>query len=163
MKRVIRCISSVFLSPYSVDCDRCTLFFVDRRTNELIVTRGASHGRRASVIASDIDAALLNDYDPTRPVLSSRSPETGVGMSLQSQSRLEESRQKHSLHGVAIESLHGPNVIISTGMPPMMAEPLTKDDDEGALPFRYVVLVARPTYMCFRELQVILSLFPLIQ
>ena len=34
--------------PELLDCDRCTLFFVDKRSNELIVTRGASHGRRLS-------------------------------------------------------------------------------------------------------------------
>ena len=33
------------------DCDRCTLFFVDRDRGELIVTRGASHGRNKNLVS----------------------------------------------------------------------------------------------------------------
>lgn len=33
------------------DCDRCTLFFVDRERGELIVTRGASHGRNKNLVS----------------------------------------------------------------------------------------------------------------
>lgn len=36
--------------PELLDCDRCTLFFVDRTRKELIVTRGASHGRPMSFV-----------------------------------------------------------------------------------------------------------------
>lgn len=36
--------------PELLDCDRCTLFFVDHDTQELIVTRGASQGRRRSLV-----------------------------------------------------------------------------------------------------------------
>jgi GAF domain-containing protein len=37
------------LSP--PDCDRCTLFFTDRDRGELIVTRGASHGRAKNLVS----------------------------------------------------------------------------------------------------------------
>ena len=37
--------------PEMLDCDRCTLFFVDRDRSELIVTRGASHGRNKNLVS----------------------------------------------------------------------------------------------------------------
>lgn len=37
--------------PEMLDSDRCTLFFVDRERGELIVTRGASHGRHKNLVS----------------------------------------------------------------------------------------------------------------
>lgn len=37
--------------PEMLDCDRCTLFFVDKDRGELIVTRGASHGRHKNLVS----------------------------------------------------------------------------------------------------------------
>ncbi len=37
--------------PELLDCDRCTLFFVDKEKEELIVTRGASKGRQISLVS----------------------------------------------------------------------------------------------------------------
>jgi GAF domain-containing protein len=50
---VSRIISEV---PELLECDRCTLFFCNRNTNELIVTKGSSYGRRTS---SMLNPALL--------------------------------------------------------------------------------------------------------
>jgi GAF domain-containing protein len=37
--------------PELLDCDRCTLFFVDLERQDLIVTRGASHGKPKSLVS----------------------------------------------------------------------------------------------------------------
>jgi GAF domain-containing protein len=37
--------------PELLDCDRCTLFFVDKEHDELVVTRNASHGRARTFVS----------------------------------------------------------------------------------------------------------------
>jgi GAF domain-containing protein len=37
--------------PELLDCDRCTLYFVDRQRDQLIVSRGASQGRKKTLVS----------------------------------------------------------------------------------------------------------------
>ncbi len=46
----VLCFFFSFFFSFS-DCDRCTLFFVDKDRGELIVTRGASHGRHKNLVS----------------------------------------------------------------------------------------------------------------
>ena len=63
--------------PELLDCDRCTLFFVDRRTNELIVTKNASHGRRANSMNQEVEKKV--DGQSTEGGISSGSLPFGKG------------------------------------------------------------------------------------
>jgi GAF domain-containing protein len=126
--------------PELLDCDRCTLFFVDRRTNELIVTRGASHGRRTSVwqgSSSPGPATLTtsNGKVITLPISATTSPNSSFSAGSSSSSSSTSTNFSAAVTN-AINNSASPAQAASTLAVAQQLSHGADDTSEGALPFR---------------------------